>query len=340
MRCPECHLENERHAKLCERCGTELMRSTPNRTNQVWNTDIDVEQNRKNSRIALVMLGVAVALMIALVALLCAYLPQVMAFSMDGIALPNINISDFVDEVFWEDIEVSKTEPLPEPLAPMGEYDFAFIDTLTAYAIELSCVDDPDMQREIHRMFYPEFEYFLTQEFHRADIMYYSPWLLEHMGILCNSDADTIEYLQAQYDVNAIILSLDESYDFLRAMPDVEAYFVTQQLLAEAAIEVEYSLWNQLEYATPEWSKEYGCQVVYYTNDTPYTIDLNITNDFVTDAECYSSSETYYYNFPDTTLAIPLYDLEKVGDQDHTWTIDWEVVGIYMDLTPIDEYYK
>ena len=125
MICPKCGMENEAHAIRCTQCGTELMRSTPNRTNQVWNTDIEVEQNRKNSRIALVMLGVAAVLVIALVICTAAYLPRVISFSMDGIDLPDFNISDFVDEVFWEDIEIVRTEAVPEPPTPlaMGETD-------------------------------------------------------------------------------------------------------------------------------------------------------------------------------------------------------------------------
>ena len=344
MICPKCGMENEELARLCERCGAELMRSTPNRTNQVWNTDIDVEQNRKNSRIALVMLGVAVALMIALVALLCAYLPQVMAFSMDGIALPNINISDFVDEVFWEDIEVSRTEPAPEPDYPpanrLDGTDLDFINSLKVYAIELRHMEDAEQARELHQMFCGEFEYLAMQEY-RYDSLCMLAQDTHRIALLLSDPAtDSVETLGLLNELSTVIWTVQESFYFLSDYPDILDYYANLQWYTEAMLEAEYSLQFQLTGASTEYSREHGCQVVYYTNDTPYTMDVKITNDFVTDTEHYSSEYIISGLQYGETEAIPLPDLEEIGNQAHTWTINWEVLQLYMDGIPIEDYFQ
>ena len=105
-------------------------------------------------------------------------------------------------------------------------------------------------------------------------------------------------------------------------------------------LEAEYSLQFQLTGASTEYSREHGCQVVYYTNDTPYTMDVQITNDFVTDTEHYSSEYIISGLMPGQTEAIPLPDLEEIGDQDHTWTINREVLQLYMDDIPIEDYFQ
>ena len=346
MRCPECYFENEAHVKQCVKCGADLtqtaiMEREVHRTNQVWNTDIDAEQNRKNSRVALLVLGVAVLLMIVLVVALMLYLPTVISYSMDSFTLPDINLSDFVDEVFWENIEVSRTEPAPEPLTPMtmGENDYEFLNALTAYAIELSYIEDAEQQREIHQMFHPEFEYLAGREFQYNSLYLLAQDTHRVAKLLSDPAVAGEERMALLNELSTIVWTAEESFGFLSDDPDVLDYYTRLQMYTEAALEVEYSLRFQLHSAAMEWSRDLGCYVVYYTNDTPYTVDVNITNDFATDSEHYSSAETYYYIFPNTTLAIPLYDLEKVGDRDHTWTIGWDVVGIYVDLIPIEEYY-
>ena len=108
----------------------------------------------------------------------------------------------------------------------------------------------------------------------------------------------------------------------------------------EAMLEVEYDLQFQLHAAATEYSDEHGCQVVYYTNDTPYTMDVQITNDFVTDTEHYSSEYIISGLQYGETEAIPLPDLEEIGDQDHTWTLNWEILQLYLDGIPIEDYFQ
>ena len=349
MRCPECNLENEARAEQCVKCGADLtqaaiMQREIHGTNQVWNTDIEMEKNSKNTRTALLVLGGVVVLVIALVVALLLYLPTVISYSMDSFTLPDINISDIVDELFWEDIEVSRTEPVPEPETPpanrLDGADQDFIDSLTAYAIELCYVDDAEQARELHQMFCADFEYQAVQEYRYSSLCMLAQDTHRIALLLSDPATDSVETLKLLNELSTVIWTAQESFYFLSDYPDILDYYANLQWYTEAMLEAEYSLQFQLTGASTEYSREHGCQVVYYTNDTPYTMDVQITNDFVTDTEHYSSEYIISGLMPGQTEAIPLPDLEEIGDQDHTWTINWEVLQLYMDDIPIEDYYQ
>lgn len=349
MRCPECNLENEARAEQCVKCGADLtqaaiMQREIHGTNQVWNTDIEMEKNSKNTRTALLVLGGVVVLVIALVVALLLYLPTVISYSMDSFTLPDINISDIVDELFWEDIEVSRTEPVPEPETPpanrLDGADQDFIDSLTAYAIELCYVDDAEQARELHQMFCADFEYQAVQEYRYSSLCMLAQDTHRIALLLSDPATDSVETLKLLNELSTVIWTAQESFYFLSDYPDILDYYANLQWYTEAMLEAEYSLQFQLTGASTEYSREHGCQVVYYTNDTPYTMDVQITNDFVTDTEHYSSEYIISGLMPGQTEAIPLPDLEEIGDQDHTWTLNWEVLQLYMDDIPIEDYFQ
>lgn len=349
MRCPECNLENEARAEQCVKCGADLtqaaiMQREIHGTNQVWNTDIEMEKNSKNTRTALLVLGGVVVLVIALVVALLLYLPTVISYSMDSFTLPDINISDIVDELFWEDIEVSRTEPVPEPETPpanrLDGADQDFIDSLTAYAIELCYVDDAEQARELHQMFCADFEYQAVQEYRYSSLCMLAQDTHRIALLLSDPATDSVETLKLLNELSTVIWTAQESFYFLSDYPDILDYYANLQWYTEAMLEAEYSLQFQLTGASTEYSREHGCQVVYYTNDTPYTMDVQITNDFVTDTEHYSSEYIISGLMPGQTEAIPLPDLEEIGDQDHTWTINREVLQLYMDDIPIEDYFQ
>ena len=349
MRCPECNLENEARAEQCVKCGADLtqaaiMQREIHGTNQVWNTDIEMEKNSKNTRTALLVLGGVVVLVIALVVALLLYLPTVISYSMDSFTLPDINISDIVDELFWEDIAVSRTEPVPEPETPpanrLDGADQDFIDSLTAYAIELCYVDDAEQARELHQMFCADFEYQAVQEYRYSSLCMLAQDTHRIALLLSDPATDSVETLKLLNELSTVIWTAQESFYFLSDYPDILDYYANLQWYTEAMLEAEYSLQFQLTGASTEYSREHGCQVVYYTNDTPYTMDVQITNDFVTDTEHYSSEYIISGLMPGQTEAIPLPDLEEIGDQDHTWTLNWEVLQLYLGDIPIEDYFQ
>ena len=349
MRCPECNLENDDRAKQCVKCGADLtqaaiMQREIHGTNQVWNTDIEMEKNSKNTRTALLVLGVVVVLVIALVVALLLYLPTVISYSMDSFTLPDINISDIVDEVFWEDIEVSRTEPAPEPDYPpanrLDGTDLDFINSLKVYAIELRHMEDAEQARELHQMFCGEFEYLAAQEYRYDSLCMLAQDTHRIVLLLSDPATDSVETLRLLNELSTVIWTAQESFYFLSDYPDILDYYANLQWYTEAMLEAEYSLQFQLTGASTEYSREHGCQVVYYTNDTPYTMDVKITNDFVTDTEHYSSEYIVSGLQYGETEAIPLPDLEEIGDQDHTWTLNWEILQLYLDGIPIEDYFQ
>lgn len=347
MRCPECYLENDARAKQCVRCGADLTQAALTETeyhgaNQVWNTDIDPDRNRKNSRTALAVLGVTVLLVIALVAAVALYLPKVVSYSMDSFdfSLPEFSLSEFLDSLGKPEIVSVQSEPAPEPAMRLDGADLDFINVLTAYAIELALVEDEEMQTEIHQMFFSELEYLAVQEYsyNALEILAQET---HRIALLLNDPAlVSVERLELLNELSTTILTANEGFYFLSDMTDVLDYYVDLQWYTQAMLEVEYGLQFQLHGAATEYSSEHGCQVVRYTNDTPYTVDVKITNDFVTDTEHYSSEYIISGLMPGQTEAIPLPDLEEIGNQDHTWTINWEIQQLYMDDIPIEEYFQ
>ena len=318
------------------------MQNSKDEMNSLWESEL--EANRKNTRTAFAVLGVVIALVIALIVALLLYLPTVISYSMDSFTLPDINISDIVDEVFWEDIEVSRTEPAPEPDYPpanrLDGTDLDFVNSLKVYAIELSCMEDAEQARELHQMFCGEFEYLAAQEYRYNSLCMLAQDTHRIVLLLSDPATDSVETLRLLNELSTVIWTVQESFYFLSDYPDILDYYANLQWYTEAMLEAEYSLQFQLTGASTEYSREHGCQVVYYTNDTPYTMDVQITNDFVTDTEHYSSEYIISGLQYGETEAIPLPDLEEIGDQDHTWIINWEVLQLYMDDIPIEDYFQ
>lgn len=315
-------------------------------TNQVWNTDIEAERNRKNSRAALAALGVAAVLVIVLAVCLWIYLPNVISYSMDSFdfSLPEFSLSEFLDSLGKPEIISVQAEPAPEPDYPpanrLDGTDLDFINSLKVYAIELSCMENTEQARELHQMFCGEFEYLAAQEYRYNSLCMLAQDTHRIALLLSDPATDSVETLKLLNELSTVIWTAQESFYFLSDYPDILDYYANLQWYTEAMLEAEYSLQFQLTGAATEYSREHGCQVVYYTNDTPYTMDVQITNDFVTDTEHYSSEYIISGLQYGETEAIPLPDLEEIGDQDHIWHINWEVLQLYLDGIPIEDYFQ
>ena len=351
MRCPECNLENDARAEQCVQCGADLtqvtiMQREIHGTDQVWNMGIDMEANRKNTRTAFAVLGVVVVLVIALIVALLLYLPTVISYSMDSFdfSLPEFSLSEFLDSLGKPEIISVQSEPAPEqdypPANRLDGTDLDFVNSLKVYAIELRHMEDAEQARELHQMFCGEFEYLAMQEYRYNSLCMLAQDTHRIVLLLSDPATDSVETLKLLNELSTVIWTVQESFYFLSDYPDMLDYYANLQWYTEAMLEAEYSLQFQLTGASTEYSREHGCQVVYYTNDTPYTMDVQITNDFVTDTEHYSSEYIISGLQYGETEAIPLPDLEEIGDQDHTWTINWEVLQLYMDDIPIEDYFQ
>ncbi len=205
-------------------------RESNNSANQVWNTDIDSDRNRKNSRMALGLLGVATVLVIALVVCLALYLPNVISYSMDSFdfSLPEINLAELIDEIRKPEIVFIQTEPAPEPDYPpaarLDGADLDFINALTVYAIELSCTEDAEMQRELYQMFYSELEYLAVQEYGYQALYILAQDTHRVALLLSDSATDSVEALKLLNELSTIIWTVQESFYFLSDFPEVPDY--------------------------------------------------------------------------------------------------------------------
>lgn len=345
MRCPECGLEHEAHAKRCARCGvdltyTALTSGEHHRTTQVWSTDIDTDRNKRNTRAAMIAAAVGVLLTVVLAAILLLWLPRNLSFSLPSLSLPDITISDILDELRRPEQAVPVPEPDMSPAMALDGAVLDFINVFAAYVIELSYVEDAEQQTEIHQMFYPEFEYLLMREY-SVDSLYvyeYARWLLEQVRLLSDPDTDRTSGIIAMNELSTITLTLNESYYFLNEERHTLDYFTAMQRYTQALLEVEYDLQAQLWGAGTAYDRDLGCEAVYYTNNTPYTMDVMIYNEFVTEDMHYSDSYGVGWLMPHTRQGIPLYALEEIGAQDHTWRISWEVEALYLDGEPLDPW--
>lgn len=308
------------------------------KANQVWNTDINIERNRKNTRTAFAVLGVGVALFIVLVVCVALYLPRVMSFSMDGIDWGEIDLAELLEPQREPERPAPEPDFLPVEMLSDGELDF--LDVLTAYAIELSYVEDWDMEREIHQMFYPDFESVLSRKFSNDGLYEYAWWMMEQVDILQSYELDRMSYNQALYDLSTIVLTLNEGYDFLGDLPDVVAYYTNTQLRTDVLLEVDTDVYEQLSGQESVWSEEHNCEVLYYTNSTPYTLDLQFTIEFETEDTHYSDLENIMQLQPGDVAVIPQKSLSKLGDQEYYWSISWEILDVYIDGVPIEDYFQ
>jgi len=352
MRCPECYLENYARAKQCVRCGEDLTQAALMETeyhgaNQVWNTDIDPDRNRKNSCTALAVLGVTVLLVIALVAAVVLYLPKVVSYSMDSFdfSLPEFSLSEFLDSLGKPEIVSVQSEPAPEPAMRLDGADLDFINALTVYATEFAYISEyeyvePEVEREIHQMFLPEFQHLAAQVFDSHDLNEEARWTAVILEMLSGPELDSIEELTALYELSAVMLRVNEMYDIFGDDHEVLGYYDALMIRTAAMLEAEYDLREQLVGTDTVWSKEHGCEIVSYTNNTSYTLDISFFNDFVTETEHYSSEIGWPMLFPGETAEIPLCDLIEVGDQDHTWTLTWVIHELYVDDIPLEDYYE
>lgn len=343
MRCPECALENRADAKRCARCGadltqTVLMAGESHRNDQVWNSDIETDRNKQNTKAAMVVLGIGVLLTVVLIVLLAVWLPRGLSFSMDSISLPDISVAQLLEELLESEPEPAP-EPEPPPAMALSGADLDFINVLAAYAIELSYMEDAEQQREIHQMFYPEFEYLFGRKFEYGLLEDSAAELMILTEDLGNSRTEYIDRLYFFNDLCRVVVTVEDFCSFLSDDPEVLDYYVNMREITYALLEVEHDLQNQLIGAGTVWSDELGCETVEYTNNTPYTLDITFYNDFVTDEEQYSDAYSVGGLLPRETESVPLYALSNIqADEDHIWYISWNVDDCYLDGVSVWEY--
>jgi len=346
MICPECRMENPAEATQCIRCGHPLTQAKQP-VNQVWNTDIDRAQNQKNSRTALIALGVSAVLLIGLFGALFLSLPS-MGDALIGKREPGQSFSDRMDNFgdLLDDIFSARRGPVPEAYAAIPDgADEEFIELFEEY-IEKDYSNDYTDSRRLSERYYEEFAAFKTEHFTNGDLAVCAAKTAQaldklHRGSILSEDIDentsyTILWLEGCVELYAVVEELYERYGILYYDTYIPEYYIWLLPIYEAQLEAEYDLFGQLIGIDAEVSD--ACDVPYltYTNNTIYEMDITFYNDYETEDDYFYEECSFESVMPGDTILIPL---RKMPEHYEAWYTDWIVDNYYIDGMDIYDYY-
>lgn len=355
MICPECNLENSVGSKFCVHCGSvltqaEITAPTAHRTNQVWNTEIEQEQNQKNSRTALIALGAAAVLIVALIAAVFISLP-----SMGDALIGERDRGQSFGErfsVFWDFVSDSiggSHEPAPEPgafaVAPEG-VDHDFIELVETYLEKNYNIDYDDALR-LPDQYYDKFSPFLTADFVDAELHDCAVTMVSALEDLRNSidtfsdDPDDVFvadyplWMEGCIGVYSVAEALYEKYGILYGDSHIPEFYSYLLPIYRAQLEVEYDLTAQLIGIEARVSNGYTYPYITYTNNTPYELDITFYNDYETEDDYFYEDFVMEGLKPNETVDIPLKEMPKNFEN---WYTDWIVDACYIDGVDIYDY--
>lgn len=358
MICPECNLENTAGAKFCIRCGsmltqTEITAPSANRTNQVWNTDIDKEQNQKNSRAALAALGVSVLLLLALCAALLISLPSMG----DALIGERENGQSFTDRFsdFWDFFTDSFGSIEPEPSSNVvyaiemseisGTADDEFMTDFPALLTFTydNCYDDIWAATQERRLLEP----YRTAPFDDARLQELALRYITALDDLLaatttdddgNSYIDNTPWNLAYNDQCLIVALLQEEYDiFPEDSLHIPIFFSVYGLYSFEREQVEQIFDDSLTGINAHWDNRKRTYTIELTNTSAYIAELTVYNDYETE-EDWLWEEDSVLIAPNETVTI---ELETMPDDYENWYIDVYITELYMeeDYSLYDSYW-
>lgn len=356
MRCPECNHTNQQGTKFCAFCGavltqTELTTPSAHRTNQVWNTEIEKEQNLRNSRIAMIVLGGAVVLLLVLIAAVGFMIPSV-GDSLMGERESGQSIMERIDEFleFVADTSLDLQEPVPAvpegyAAIPAGA-DEEFIALFEEFLEKAYDDDYADLPRLSER-YYEEFAAFQFEDFTDWQLADAAAQTVQALDKICRGsiladeslEPDTthaILQLEGCVELYIVVEDLYERYGILYYNEHIPAYYIQMLPICYAQLEVEYDLTAQLNGAAPSYTESDPVPYLSYTNNTPYELDLTIYNDYYTGTDFYSDESFIPSVMPDETVIIPLPEMPAKYEEHYTY---WFIDDIYIDGINIYDYY-
>ena len=315
--------------------------------NQVWNTDIDKEQNQRNSRIALIVLCVSVALLLGLVAVVIGQLSSM------TMPIPEISFEEFF----------AKREPQPEPdihsqtgVVVIGESaDDAFLrvaeDFLEEYYI--ACTEGGDVHQAKVVLKYAEaFKAYelrvkwdglvVDSDFDDLNLQNYATMMYTAVSMMADSVeekqvtkdyqvmyiADRLQWTVGHAELAEVVRELLWYEGLLGHKSQIPLYFTKRLPYYTACVELEADLQNQL----PTEPSIPGDPSFPYTNHTTYSMDIVFYNEYLTEEGVLSDYIAFNGVEPGETIVIPLENrpARAVVDQ-VTWTIQWDILTCYKD---------
>lgn len=353
MYCSECGNNNLPDAKLCTKCGRVLTQDaeiseTAHCTGQVWNADIDREKNRKNSRVAAIVLGIGVVLLAALLLIAAMLLPSYL----DSFSVPKLRLPDFSEKF-------SEPEPLPAPPpAAITDVDRSYLQTMESflndlywaevYGEEAEQIEVVSTYVDVMEAFNLEFNvsvfgnrYSVISNFEDHYLQDLALRTIDTLHLMVgamgsvsvgNEDypyiGDRLAWLEGRCALAAVAEELHTDYFCLLDDEVLPAYFGNllrnQGVLAEVESDLQVQL--PIEPSVP------GLTEIVYTNNTPYTLDIIFYNDYITEEGILSDSTAVSSLTSGSTVLIPLKERPRnAAAENVVWTICWRINGCYLN---------
>lgn len=308
--------------------------------NQVWNTDIDKEQNQRNSRIAMIVLCVSAVLLIVMAAVAFRQISSMTA------NLPEISFEEFF----------AKREPQPAPEPDRSAYaDEAFLRTAADFLEEYydACTTGGDVHQAKVVLKYAEAfkEYELqgklggfvvNSRFADGNHQNYATMMLTAVSMMADSVveqqvtadhrvmfiADRLQWAAGHVELAEVVRELVWYDGLLGHKSQIPLYFTKRLPYYTACVELEADLQNQL----PVEPSIPGDSSYPYTNHTTYTMDVVFYNEYLTEEGVLSDYIAFNGVEPGDTIEIPLENrpARAVVDQ-VVWTVQWDILTCYKD---------
>lgn len=334
MTCPACGRPLPDGADTCAECGCMLIQKEPtvHRTNQVWNTDIDREQNQRNSRTALIALGASVLLLIGLVIALLISAPHIGTVLL-GERDEGQSFTERAEEFFqsFTDSLFGGIAPMPEAYASIPDgADREFVELFEEY-LEKDYNDDYADSRLLADRYYEEFAHLKDASYADGKLAVYAAQTVQALDDLRKgadltadledpSTTHDILWMEGCVGLCTVAEELYTRYGILYKDRSIPEYYVWLRPILQAELEVEYDLTAQLIGVDAVIPDDGSAPYLTYINHTPYTLDLIIYNDYETESDFLSEECSFTALSPDETVTIYL---KKMPDDYENWYIGW-----------------
>ena len=255
MICPACGRTLPDGADSCTECGCMLIKqehsaSSANFTNQVWNTDIDREQNRKNTRTALIALGAAVLLLIGLVIALFVSAPA-MSVALIGQRDEGQSFSERMDAFFqtFSDSVFGGIAPMPEAYASIPDgADREFVELFEEY-LKKDYDDDYADSRLLSDRYYEDFAALKDEHYTDGMMAVYAARTVQALDQLRKGgnltedleDASTthdILWMEGCVELCAVAEDLYTNYGILYKDRHIPEYYIWLHPIVQAELDV------------------------------------------------------------------------------------------------------
>lgn len=351
MICPECKQEIPAGISNCPQCGAVLTQpeptaSTLHRTNQVWDSEIELEKNRANSRTAMIALAAAIAMILGLVACLWFSLPA-MGDALIGEREPRQSFTERMDEffAFVADSFGGSPEPAPEPAATLvpdiqihGSADDEFVAMVAEY-LTVDYYNDDNGRLLLPEMYVSTFEFFLTADYADEDMV---TRVIQIVGAL-RSMRDSIDpdsltiidsalWLSGRTTLCQVATELHVYYGLTCEDSEIPVYYEEMLFIYRAWLAVEQDLtWQLIDTQEPIWNDALACYTLNYTNCTDYALDISFYSEYATEDGIFG--EAQYFNIsPNERITI---ELRKMPVEYDEWNFHWTIDRCSLNGTDI-----